>query len=1310
MTTRHRLTRLFLVATLVLALPGVASAALLWDFYPQDLNGWTVENGFTNFRSNDGGGVTPAATSGGGFVMDSAHPTMLLQSPLVWFDGATLDGTNVMTWGSAGGAGNQGGSTVPAFADPAAVLAYNGGNSNSNGLKALAFLNTTTGVYDATLFNSGNGGTDNYNLTAAALTTAGVDMNQGYRLHYYENDQGSWGWGQLNYVNLAAGNLPPSAGTRAWDGVANGNWDDPRWAPPGAPDATLVADIGPNPSNNTVTVNGNFAAHTVNLTNNGQLIIGAGNTLEITADINAPSNTVAMMAGSALRSVYGGGAIGTLTTAGDATIDVATDLSVSGSTYNDGGVAATLTKQGPGTLALDNTSGTGVIAAATTFRVEAGTLSATGADGLGGADVVLTAGALRLDGGAVTGLNGSLFRNIPRDETYVNLDGSTYTDTPGRIFTGDKADTILSIASETGYDIVVNGPTYCGNNNDWGPFPTLDSDWEEFVTAYSGVFIPDTSGVHNFRWDNDDRGLMYLDYDGDGVFQNSDRIAAYAWGANGNVSLTAGTPYNILYMMQEYGGGRDVEWWMTPPGGTEAYVDTTTSPGAWQVDLGAPIDMQSTVTVDAPGGAALELVTGLPANLRELVLTDGALRITGGSQLTVEQASISPATSGAVGLQTDTTVILGTTTGLNGNGQTATFTKTGAADLILNQEGVGLDNVIFDVQEGRLIGVHGSNPFLAAAMEINGGELVLGTAGGNVEYNNQINATAGTLTAGAAGGGVGGPATITVGDATNGVTVAPGGLLRVQAMDGLALDILGQTIGGDFEFKKGEVKLSGGGTVEGLKIAVGAVVGTGDSKVNVTNQLDLNTLTYSATSGSFAVSGDSLLDARTLELSGGTTTAAPAGVERFTAADGALHNWCLDESTGATLAADSIAGKDGNVNGNRTFGPGQISNALLADGSGDYVTVPAAGAPVDLPGNSFSISFWAKRDDTGERFIIGQGDDGGSRTSLHIGFRDADTFTLAFWGDDLNYDNASVIGDTDNYHHWVCTYDADGNRQEIWLDGAYVSGRGTGADFAGSGSNDFWIGRRRDGKDYNGDIDDVWVFDHVLDAGDIASLVLAGSEGWRDAGGGIVDPGTDLLVTGDGAFHADTATSAQFGDITLVDDSVLTLTGAPDGITVDDVTGNGTLAILSPTELLVGGTFHPGESPGMIIIDGDLAFLPGSIFHVDVEGLIPGDEYSQAVLLGGVLDISNAALHVQTTFTSGILPGDTLMLINNQGGTVVGNFLPGATVSDGNGVYLWDVVYQGDDVFLQNTYIPEPATLTLLGLGLLAARRRRRKR
>jgi hypothetical protein len=66
---------------------------------------------------------------------------------------------------------------------------------------------------------------------------------------------------------------------------------------------------------------------------------------------------------------------------------------------------------------------------------------------------------------------------------------------------------------------------------------------------------------------------MYIDMNDDGTFDNSERVAGYGWNMNGNKTLNAGTPYNVIYMAREYGGGQGVWWAFTPPSGGERIVN-----------------------------------------------------------------------------------------------------------------------------------------------------------------------------------------------------------------------------------------------------------------------------------------------------------------------------------------------------------------------------------------------------------------------------------------------------------------------------------------------------------------------------------------------------------------------------------------------------------------------------------------------------------------------------------------------------------------------------------------------------------------
>lgn len=207
--------KLSLIAAAALGL-GAANAAVsvFWDFSPGNEYGWTTVNGVSWLDANgveagqaDGDGVagyfggvnTTGATRR---AHDGAHETFLYQSPVINFADAALptSGTILEVLWTAGN-GNQSGNADPA--DPAAVLAYNGGTSDANGSKGVALLNMTTGQYDAFSYHSAQGNaTQTQSFTLADLTTAGVSTTDNYRLDFFEHDDGSWGWTRLQQVNL----------------------------------------------------------------------------------------------------------------------------------------------------------------------------------------------------------------------------------------------------------------------------------------------------------------------------------------------------------------------------------------------------------------------------------------------------------------------------------------------------------------------------------------------------------------------------------------------------------------------------------------------------------------------------------------------------------------------------------------------------------------------------------------------------------------------------------------------------------------------------------------------------------------------------------------------------------------------------------------------------------------------------------------------------------------------------------------------------------------------------------------------------
>lgn len=208
-----------------------------------------------------------------------------------------------------------------------------------------------------------------------------------------------------------------------------------------------------------------------------------------------------------------------------------------------------------------------------------------------------------------------------------------------------------------------------------------------------------------------------------------------------------------------------------------------------------------------------------------------------------------------------------------------------------------------------------------------------------------------------------------------------------------------------------------------------------------------------------------------------TTASSQSGVTYYLRND--ATNAVVDGPTTGTGSALTFS--TGNLSSTTTYNVYAESNVngILLDGVNDEIITTD---PVSIGGRSFSVEVWAKRNSIGTNdFIVSQGTPGTDQ-ALHFGFRGSNEFTMAFWADDIN---TAAITDL-NWHHWVGTYDAITNTQNLYMDGVLAATRIASGDYNGSGV--VHVGNTGWGADnFGGNLDELRIWNYALSASEVSA-------------------------------------------------------------------------------------------------------------------------------------------------------------------------------------------------------------------------------
>ncbi len=704
-----------------------------------------------------------------------------------------------------------------------------------------------------------------------------------------------------------------------WDGDGDGDWGEivagfSNWEDAAGP-VNWFPDVGSAAratiNANTVTVAADRQAVALTVGGTGAVEVAGGQELSVLEETNfADGTSLTLRADSTLRT-WGGGSIASLVTDGNATINNRGDISVG--SLSDGGVAGTLVKTGIGTLALDN-SAKSVSAAATTIKIEQGTVSATGSNPLGGSPAVeLAGGRLELKGPVTSpvavwafeeGSGNVVADSSPRGNGLDGdiVDGTWVTGDPGR-------GTVLSLDGDGDF-VNVDGLNITSDTVTmaiWLNGHRME-DWAGMMMSANtrnGIGYGDNQNLH-YTWNGDSTWAWH---DGPALLDDQWMfVAATIEPGKATVYVGSGGVLNsvenaIPHAVETINGlhiGYDFGTRFFNGLVDDAIIFDRALNPAEMADLFAgavsasasPLELTGT-SVLVSQSSTLDVTSDGPAAMGPLTITGGTLTTSGNSGIGFAGTTV----AGGVGFETLTDTNSGAITAPG-----ETIVKRGSADLIVDTAGGDLTGATFDVQDGRLVGVHGSNPLEGAALQLSGGEVLLSVkqgATGPYKFDNALSVVENsTLSAGPVAGSMAGPLTVDLGGAVNGVSIAADKTLTLQSSGQYTLNVAGLVNGpGNISMDQGTAALSAGGSIGAADIGGGSfllraaadldvvtmevtgegTVDTGAGHVTVSQDLILGLITYSIdATNTFEAAGGIAADAANLTLGGGVLTVSPA--------------------------------------------------------------------------------------------------------------------------------------------------------------------------------------------------------------------------------------------------------------------------------------------------------------------------------------------------------------------------------------------------------------------------------------------------
>ena len=398
-------------------------------------------------------------------------------------------------------------------------------------------------------------------------------------------------------------------------------------------------------------------------------------------------------------------------------------------------------------------------------------------------------------------------------------------------------------------------------------------------------------------------------------------------------------------------------------------------------------------------------------------------------------------------------------------------------------------------------------------------------------------------------------------------------------------------------------------------------------------QAIVNSGAYSQSAGTAAINGT--LTATSVAISGGSATLGNGTISNVVSLYKAEGN-----------ANDSADGNNGTLtNGATTTTSGRIGSAFSFDGVNDYVSIPHS-ANLDLT-TAATYSAWIKLDQLPSNAGRVMSIMAKSAVGNDLDFQVQTDNKVYFYAANGSASSSTVLT-TGTWFHVAATYQGN-SAAKVYVNGV-LEGTGNVTSTRTANSNPLIIGENSvfTGRFWKGQIDEATVFDRALTANEIASLAAATTS---NASGATLTIPTGKIV----------------GPLSI------TSSGTLNGI--------GTIA----GNLTNAATVAPGNSPGIITVNGNYSQTSTGDLNIEIGGTTVGTQYDQLIVNGTVTLNGDLNLSLINSFVP--TNGNTFTIIDNDGTDAVSGTFSG--LAQGATVVLGNTTFQisyaggtGNDVVL----------------------------